>query len=86
MLIFYISSTTISFFVLWVTISSIRNRLKREGYEINNINITIAEQIKALIPFFIPVFNVCLAFSALLNDDKVYENLKTKYRKVVKNI
>ena len=80
MLKFYITSTTITLFVVLITLLSVYKELKRDGYKIKTLS-SYPERIRAWLPFLIPFFNIILALIMIFGYEEIVTKLKIKFPK-----
>ncbi len=73
MLEFWLTSSVICLFVLYVTSISIVAQAKREGYTIRKQPYSNFEIIRGSFPMFVPIFNMILALVLIIFYDQIYK-------------
>jgi len=78
MLKVYLISSIISIVVSTISLQALANKVKREGYIILKEKSSLAEKMKLIILFFIPIFNILLMLISLFGDELIINNLKER--------
>lgn len=78
---FYVASTVFTLFIIILSDNAIKAKIKRSGIEIPKKDIAVSEKIIALIPAFIPFYNILSAMVLVFIQDRIYDKAIENYKK-----